>query len=356
MLNRYYLVARQQVSVKIRLVTFACGLSMGLILSALILMANGVSLADIVDEFVVLVFLDKAGLALALTSFIPLVLVGLAAAAAIKLQFWNIGIEGQMWMGATAATFVATYDIGPPELRLLLMFLSAAAAGALWIGIPAWLKLRWQVNEIITTLLLSYVAFLFVQHLLYGVWRDPDSGFPASPLFEEGLEQLAKLGWQSLHQGIWVALAAVALMWWVVGLSRFGLYMQAVGSNARAAKAAGVPVVPTIIGAVILSGGLAGIAGLTIVAGQEYRLTVHVSEGFTFSAIVIAFVARFHPIGVMVAALVIAGIYTAGDALKVFYQLPEATVVLIESVILLSILIAEFFGRYHIGRRQARPA
>jgi len=335
--------------------TFAGGLGVGVLLSGLILIANGVALSDIVNEFVVLVFFDKSGLALALTSFIPLVLVGLAASAAIKLRFWNIGIEGQMWMGATAATFVATYDVGPPSLRLVLMFVAAAAAGSLWIGIPALLKLRWQVNEIITTLLLSYVAFLFVEHLLYGAWRDPDSGYPASPMYEKGVEQLAKVGWESLHHGIWVALAAVVLMWWIVGLSRFGLFMQAVGSNLTAAKAAGVPVLATILGAVVLSGGLAGIAGLTIVAGQEYRLTVHVSEGYTFSAIVIAFVARFHPIGVMVAAFVIAGIYTAGDALKVFYQLPEATVVLIQSVILLSLLIAEFFGRYHIGRRRTRP-
>lgn len=356
MLDRIYLVSRQQTPTWLRISTFCAGIFGGLFLSTLILMISGVSFDDIINEFVVFIFLDEGGLAQTLTAFIPLSMVGLAAAAAIKLKFWNIGIEGQMWMGAIAATWVASYDIGPESMRLPLMFLSAAIAGSLWIGISAFLKLRYGVNEIITTLLLSYVAFLLVQNLLFGVWRDPNSGFPASPMYDVGIEQLSKLGWGSLHTGIWVALVAGGLWWWIMSVSRFGYFMDAVGANPIAAKTAGVPVVATIIGATILSGGLAGVAGMVIVAGQEYRLTIHIAEGFTFSSIVIAFVARFNPIGVLVAAVIIGGIYTSGETLKVFYQLPSATVTLLESIILLSLLIAEFFGRYHIGIRKPRTS
>ena len=356
MLNRIYLVSRQQIPYWLRLTTFCSGIIAGLACCVFILMASGVSFRDIVNEFVVFVFLDESGFVLTLTSFIPLALVGLAAAAAIKLKFWNIGIEGQMWVGTIAATAVATYDIGPEGFRLLLMFLAAAVAGSLWIGIPAVLKLRYGVNEIITTLLLSYVAFLLVRNLLFGVWRDPNSGFPASAMYDPEIEQLAKLGWGSLHSGIWIALGAGMIWWWIMNISRFGFMMDAVGANPLAAKAAGLPVTATIVGAVILSGGLAGVAGLVIVAGQEYRLTIHIAEGYTFSAIVIAFIARFNPIGVLIAAFVIAGIYTAGETLKVFYQLPNAIVILLEAVILLSLLIAEFFSRYNFGLRKVQVA
>ncbi len=356
MLDLFYLVSRQQVPAWLRLLTFVAGLSTGLLLCTVVLVLSGVSLSDAVNEFVYFVFFNEIGLAQTFTAFVPLALVGLAAAAAIKLRFWNIGVEGQMWVGAILATWVATYDIGPPWLRLVLMFVMAAVGGSLWIAVPAVLKLRFGVNEIITTLLLTYVAFLLVQHLLFGVWRDADTGFPASPAYEPGVEQLAKLGWGNLHQGVWVALGAGVIWWWLMSMSRFGFFMDAVGANAMAAKASGLPVVATIVGAVILSGGLAGVAGLVIVAGQEYRLTQHIAVGYTFSSIVIAFIARFNPIGCLVVALIVGGVYTAGDTLKVFYQLPSATITLLESIILLSLLVAEFFGRYHIGIRRKVPA
>lgn len=356
MLNRVYLVSRQQIPVLVRATTFSSGIAVGLICCVSILMISGVSFRDIVNEFVVFIFFDESGFITTLTSFIPLALVGLAAAAAIKLKFWNIGIEGQMWAGTVAATWIASYDVGPESIRLPLMFAAAAIAGSLWIGISVTLKLRYGVNEIITTLLLSYVAFLLVQNLLFGVWRDPNSGFPASPMYDPGIEQLAKIGWGSLHSGIWVVLVVGMIWWWIMKVSRFGYLMDAVGASPLTAKAAGFPVTAIIVGAVILSGGLAGVAGMVIIAGQEYRLTIHIAEGYTFSAIVIAFLARFNPIGVLVVAVIIAGIHTAGETLKVFYQLPNATVVLLESVLLLCVLIADFFGRYHFGFRRVEAA
>ena len=353
MFNRIFLVNRQQTPNWLRATTFVSGIALGLITCTIILMIGGVSFENIVNEFVVFVFFDKSGMGQALTAFIPLALVGLAASVAIKLKFWNIGVEGQMWLGGIAATWVATYDFGPDAIRLPFMFLAAALAGTLWIALPVFLKLRYGINEIITTLLLTYVAYLLVQNLLFGVWRDPDSGFPASPLYDE-LERLDRVGWGNLYTGIWVALAAGIIWWWIMIVSRFGYFVDAVGSSAVTALATGIPVAATIIGAAALSGGLAGIAAMVITSGQEYRMTIHIAEGYTFSSIVIAFIARFHPIGVLFAALAIAGIHTAGDTLKVFYQLPGAMVTLLESVILLSLLIADFFGRYHIGMREKK--
>lgn len=355
MLDRVVIVSRQRIPRRLRLLTFSAGLLVGLLICVVLLVLHGVTLKNVVNEFVVFVFFDSNGQAQLLTQFIPLAMVGLAAAASIKLQFWNIGIEGQMWMGATAATFIASYDVGPAGFRIYLMFIAAAIGGTLWIAGPTWLKLRYGINEIVTTLLLSYVAFLFVQSLLFGIWRDPSSGFPASPIFDEGIEQLAKLGWGNLHQGIWIALGAGVVFWWLMSVSRIGFLIDHVGQNPLTARAAGLPVTATIILSAMLSGGLAGVAGAAIVAGQEYRLTIHIADGFTFSAIVVAFLARFNPIGCMVAAIVLGGISAAGETLKVFYQLPLSMVTLIEAILLLSVLVADFFARFRISIRSREP-
>ena len=153
MLAPVYLVPRQQAPLWLRAGTFVSGIALGLLIAFGILIVYGVTAGQIVNEFVVYVFLDLSGLAQVVTSSTPLVLVGFASAAALKLRFWNIGVEGQMWLGCIAATGVAIFDIGPDSLRLPLMFI-AAAAGACWIGIPAFLKLRFRVDEIITSLLL----------------------------------------------------------------------------------------------------------------------------------------------------------------------------------------------------------
>ena len=348
------LIRRQDVSWQLSVQSFAGGLALGFTLAVTILLISGVSLSSIVSEFVVHVFADSAGLAQATIRAIPLVLVGLGAAAAIKLQFWNIGIEGQVWAGAIAATAIAFYDIGPDSTRLFIMLLAAFAGGAAWIALPVLLKIRYGVNEIIMTLLLTYVVFQIVEHLLFGAWQDPSASFPVSPRYEE-FERLTRIGWETVHAGIWISLACVALMWLLMERSRFGYYATAVGENFLAAKATGIPVISTVVISVLLSGGLAGLAGGVIATGTEYRLTQFLGIGYTFSGIVIAFIARFRPVYVLVVAFVLGGIYSAGDTLKVFYSLSEAIVVLIEGTILLSVLSMEFFTRYRVrfGKAQA---
>jgi general nucleoside transport system permease protein len=341
------LLRRQQVPVWLRSLCFTAGILMGLTAAVVILLLSGVTPGAILNEFVVQVFFNSRGLAQTITTATPLILVGLGAAAAMKLKFWNIGIEGQLWMGAIAATGIAIHDVGPPEMRLTLMLLAAVLAGAIWIAIPVFFKLRYGVNEIIMTLLMTYVAFLFVQHLVFGSWQDPTTSFPVSEHFDD-VERLSRLGWGNAYTGIWIALGAGALMWLVMDRSRFGYYATAVGLNLSTARGTGLPVTLTIVIAVLLSGGLSGLAGAAIVSGAEYRLTQFLAHGYTFSGIVIAFIARFRPTAAVIAGLIIGGIYTAGETLKVFYSLSEAIVILIEGVILLSLLVSEFFAIYQI--------
>ncbi|RJF87731.1 ABC transporter permease [Oleomonas cavernae] len=348
MFERISLVRRQDVPLATRLATFAGGLAVGIGLSALLLWFAGVPGDALVDELFVQVFLSSDGLAQTVTGAAPLILVGLSSAFATRVRFWNIGIEGQLWWGAIAAAAIGIYDIGPPVLRPVLMLLAACLAGAAWIGLPLWLKVRYSISETVLTLLLTNIAFLFVQHLLFGAWKDPATGFPVSPQMQPA-EQLAKFGWGNVGLSIVIALAVALLLWLLIDRSRLGIYARAVGLNATTAKATGLPVTMTITMLVLLSGALSGLAGGLAVAATEYRLTQFLGGNYTFSGIVIGFLARTHPLGVVVAAFCVAGMFTAGSSLKVFYSLSDAVVVLIEGIILMSLLAAQFFATYKVA-------
>lgn len=355
MIDRLTLTARQHVTPLRQVTVLALGIAMGLVLAAAVLALNGVGPAAMLDEFVLYVFTTGSGFAQALTRAASLWLVGLGAVFALKLRFWNIGVDGQAWAGAIAASWIAISDIGDPQIRLPLMLATGALAGAIWIGIPALLKLRLGVSEVVSTLMLTYIAFQCAQQLLYGPWRDPDTGFPVSPEFDDPIERLARVGFGHLHAGIWIALGAAVLSIGLLQLSRHGFYAAAVGNSPRAARAAGIPVVATILVGVGCSGGLAGLAGAVIVAGQEYHLTQHIAGDLTFSAILIALLARLNPLAVLPVGLVLAGVYVSGDALKAFYQLPLAVIQVIEAVILLSVVILDFFARYQVRLAPAAP-
>lgn len=295
MFDAAFLVRRQAPGFWLSGLCYAGGLLVGLAISAFLLVQAGVPAEALVDEFLVATFLTSDGLSQTVTAALPLVLVGLASAVAMRVRFWNIGIEGQLWLGAVAATWVTLDGIGPEKLRLPLMILFAALVGAAWIAFPLWLKLKWGVNEVISTLLLGNVAFLVVQHLLFGAWRDPATNFPVTPAFAQS-SRFTMVGWGQLHYGLLVVAAVAVALWYALEHTRLGFYADAVGHNAKAARATGLPVGLTIIGLVLLSGALAGIAGVTIVAGTEHRLNQAVGNGYLFSAIVIAYLARARPL------------------------------------------------------------
>ncbi|MBM3508583.1 MAG: ABC transporter permease [Alphaproteobacteria bacterium] len=319
----------------------------GIAISAAILLVAGVNLGGMYEEFILLTFFDRLGLSSVLIESSPLILVGLSAAMAFRVNYWNIGIEGQFFWGAIGATFISIYDIGPPGLRLYIMFALACAGGFGWALVPAFLKVRLNVNEVISTLLFSYIAFQVVLNQVYGPWQDPHERFPHSIKFDP-VEQLPKIGWEKVHLGLFVGVALVAVMWWLVERSRFGAYARLVGSNARMALAAGVPVALIVFLSAGLSGALSGAAGFVMAAGQEFRLTATMAAGYAFSGIVIAFLARNHPLGVLVVAILIGGLYTAGQSIKGFYGVPEALVQLLQAVIVLCVAASQFFVSYRL--------
>ena len=348
MSNPFELMPRQYSPFWLRAVCLISGIAIGLALATTLLMLNGVDFKGIVREFVLYSFISNRGLAQTISTATPLLLVGLASAIVLKLRFWNIGIDGQAWLGAIAASGIAIYDVGDPSFRLLIMACAAIIAGAVWVGVPVFLKMRLGVNEVISTLMLTYVAFLVAQHFLYGDWRDPSTSWPVSVTFDESSERLQRIGFGHVHTGVWIALGCALLVSYLMLAHRFGFFLSAIGLSPKGARASGLPVPIVVILTVLIGGGLCGLAGFVVVAGQEYRLTQYVIHDLTFSAILIAFLARFNPIAVVPVSFLVAGLFTAGETLKAFYQLPLSLILVVQAIILGSVISVEFFSAYRV--------
>ena len=345
--RRLALEVRQRIPPGRRFAIILGAVIFGLAVCAGILLGRGVGLASIYEEFVAFTFFNAAGISTVIVQSTPLVLAGLSAAFAFRVNFWNIGIEGQLFMGVIGATLLAIHDVGPDGIRLVLMLVFSVAFGALWALPTAVLKLRLNVNEVITTLLFNYLAFYFVLNQVYGPWKDQRDKFPHSEQYD-AIERLPLIGWEQVHYGIVVAAAAVAAAWWLIERSRFGIQSRFVGASPRMALPIGLPVAAITSASVLLSGGMAGGAGFVIAAATEFRLTPAMAAGYGFSGIVIAFLAGNRPIAVLIVAFLMGGLYVAGESMKVFYNLPDALVGLIQAIIVLSVTASEFFIRYRL--------
>ncbi len=345
--RRFALELRQQMAWHRQALILAVSLAIGMGVSAAILVAAGVPANELLNEFVLQTLFDMQSLQAVLFQAAPMILVGIAASMAFRARFWNLGLEGQMIWGAIGATAISFFDVGPAALRLPLMLAMAMALGLLWALAPALLKLKLGVNEIISSLMLNYIASNFLLHLVYGAWKDPKDSFPYSPQFR-AFERLPEWFGNVSTAAIGLALVVALLAWWFVGISRAGLYLRFVDANPRMADAVGVPVRRMILAAVLLSGALSGIAGFVVVAGQEGRLTQAFYAGYGFSGILIAFLARNNPLAATVVAVLVAALFVAGRNLQVFYQIPFSMVQLIQAIVVICVASSDFFIRHRI--------
>jgi ABC-type uncharacterized transport system permease subunit len=345
--RRYALEVRHEMTWPRQALILAISLAIGMAISAAILVAAGVPADELLNEFVLQTLFDLQSLQAVLFQAAPMILVGVGAALAFRARFWNLGLEGQMIWGAIGATAISFFDLGPTALRLPLMGIAALGFGLLWALAPALLKLKLGVNEIISSLMLNYIAGNFLLHLVYGAWKDPKDSFPHSPQFR-AFERLPEWFGSTGPSAILLALAVALLAWWFVGVSRAGLYLRFVHANPRMARAVGVPVRRMILSAVLLSGALSGLAGFLVVAGQEGRLTQNFYAGYGFSGILIAFLARNNPIAATIVALLVAALFVAGRNLQVFYQIPFSMVQLIQAIVVICVASSDFFIRHRI--------
>jgi general nucleoside transport system permease protein len=285
-----------------------------------------------------------------LTRATPLILTGLAATVAFRAKLWNIGAEGQLYAGALAAVAVGGGAITlPPYLMIPLIVLAGAAAGALTLLGPVFLKARLSVDEVVTTLLINFIIVLFVQMMLEGPMKDPLSmGWPQSvPIVDEGV--LPKLVSQMrLHAGIFLALAASLGVHVLMRHTVAGYEMRAVGGNLAAARFSGIPVTRTLVRTAVISGALAGLAGVSEVAGLKGYLTSDLSPGFGYAGIVVAMLAALNPLAVVPAAIFVAGVFVGADTMSRTLGISNYFADLVVALALLCVLLGSLLTRYHL--------
>jgi len=286
-----------------------------------------------------------------LVSATPILFTGAAVAVAFRAGYWNIGAEGQLLCGAIAAAWLGTKVGGwPPVLSLPLLVAVGAVAGALWALPPALLRTRLGIDEVVTTLLLNPVALLLVGGLLNGPWRDPVTRFPESPRIAAEAEFPQLVDRSRLHLGFLLALAVLALAWFVVERTPTGLRLRACGLSPHAARFAGVRVERTLLGTALVSGAIAGVAGVSEVAGIQYRLTEGLSPGFGYTGIVVATLGGLTMLGVGGAALLLGLVNVGSGSASRVLDVPSQLGNVIVAALLLVTVTLLVFGRYRIVR------
>ena len=324
-----------------------------LIIASGLIMWTGESVIDAYGYLFQGGFGSRFALSETLARATPLIFTGLAAAVAFRAKFWNIGAEGQLYCGALAATWLGTGLITmPPVLMIPFLFIVGALAGGLALLVPVYLKSKLKVDEVVSTLLLNFVILLFVSYLLEGPMKDPMSmGWPqAAPIIDEGVlpSLMAK---SRLHIGFIIGIFAAFLVWAIMRFTAWGYEIRAAGHNPDAAAFAGINLKMTVLRVALISGGLAGIAGITEVAGLKGYLTLDLSPGFGYAGIAVAMLAALHPLGVILSATFLAGIYVGADSMSRAVNIPNYIADVMVATCVLAVLVSLMLTQYRIRFR-----
>ena len=282
----------------------------------------------------------------------PLIFTGLAVAVAFRAKFWNIGAEAQLYAGALMTVVLGAGTLPWPSFVLLpVLALAAILSGALVLLIPAILKTRFGVDEVVPTLLFNFIFLLFISMLLEGPLKDPmGMGWPKSPrvLPEARLPRIVE--GLRLHWGFGLALISAVVIWLIQTRSVLGYEIRAVGLNRKAAAFAGIPINLVLVKTALISGGLAALAGFSEVAGVKASLTLDLSPGFGYTGIIVAMLALLNPLGVIVAAIFVAGIFVGADSMSRAAGVPTYLADIMLATALLLMVLAIMLTRFRIIR------
>lgn len=291
---------------------------------------------------------SEYGISETIVKTIPLALCGLGVAVAFRMQIWNIGSEGQFYMGACFATWLPlSFPELPFSAMISLMMLLAAVGGGFWGLVAGWFKTKWQVSETITTLMMNYIAILWVNYLVYGAWRDPQGlNFPLTAPFPEAA-MLPAFGTLRVHYGIFAVLLLAGALWLMFKSSKWGYETLVIGSNPSAARYAGIDIRKNVLMVMFISGAISGLAGMVEVSGIVGRLQPGISPGYGYTAISVAWLARLHPLAIVMVAFLFAIIHVGGFMIQTM-GIPSAAATMLQGAILFFVVGSEILTRYEI--------
>ena len=297
------------------------------------------------------------GIGEVILSTTPILFTGLAVALAFRAGYWNIGAEGQFLVGAVGATFVGLHAQSMPGwLSIPLMLVVAAIAGALWGLVPALLRVKFGIDEVVTTLLLNPCAALVVSGLLNGPWRNPETQFPESVRLPKTTDMPLLVPGTRIHFGFALALVLLLITWFVVTRTPLGLQLRAVGSNLSAARASGVNVPRILLGAALTSAAIAGVAGGVEVSAVSHQLTDGISPGFGYTGVIVATLAALTFPGVLFVALLIGDLTVGSFTASRVLGIPSTVGEVVQAVLMVSVVSVLVFRKYKIVfRSKAAP-
>ncbi len=347
---------RRQVSRALQYATPLLAVLCTVITAALLFAVMGYGPLRTLYQFFVAPVLSVQGLSELGLKASPLVLIGVGLAAGFRANVWNIGAEGQLTIGALAGGGVALWLADQSGLWILpLMCVAGIAGGMAWAAIPAFLKTRFNVSEILTSLMLTYVAALLLSMLILGPWKDPEGmNFPQSRMFSDSATLPLLISGTRLHVGVLVSLGVALAGWLVMSHSMLGFRIRTVGLAPAAARYAGFGRRGVVWLTLLAGGGLAGLAGVFEVAGPIGQIIPVLTPGYGFAAIIVAFLGRLHPLGILAAGLVMALSYIGGENAQVTVGTPAAVTGLVQALLLFFLLASDFLVRYRL--RLVRPA
>jgi simple sugar transport system permease protein len=345
---------RTEPTLTVRVAVPLLAIAGGLIFGALVLVIGGHDVGDAYSAMWDSSFGTTIGFEQTLVRATPLILAGLAVTVALRMSVWNIGAEGQMALGAIGATFVAFHAGGLATFPLLLlMFAGGGVAAAGWALIAAVPRAAVGLNEIITTLFLNYIGLLLLSALINGPWKDPTViGFAYSrPLPAQAA--LPMIGTTGVSIGIYVALGVAAVLWWLLDRTRLGFSLSIAGGNVRAAQYLRIGVGRRIIGVLLLSGLIAGFAGVIQLTAASGRLQEGLTGNYGYTGILVAFMARQRIPATVLVAVLFAGLLNGGAALQ-STGIPSSIAQVVQAVIIIFVLAGEVLGGYRLRSRVAR--
>jgi ABC-type uncharacterized transport system permease subunit len=339
---------RMSVSKSISIFTLVISLLLAFLLGALIIRFSGFNPLEVYKMMFAGAFTTSYGISETIVKAIPLLLAGLGVSIAFRMLLWNIGAEGQLYMGAFAATWVAlTFPNLPRVILLVLLVIAGFLGGALWNLIPALTRAYMGVNEIITTLMFNYIANFWIGYLVFGPWKDPE-GFnqPFTAKFDQNV-MLPTLAGTRIHFGLLLGLIAAILIFVTLNHTRWGYEIRVTGENENAAQYGGINIRKNIILVMCLSGGLAGVAGMAEVTGVLGRLQQGFSPGYGNTAILIAVLAKFHPLAIIVVSFLFGGLLVGGYTVQTI-GVPTSIIFILQGAILFFVLAGEFVTKHRL--------